>query len=118
MASALAARDAGVMFSLDLASFEVVRDCEAALNQILSTGCVDVVFCNEDEAEAVCKISGTWPGVAQPSPCLPDLFQSRATHTLSRIEKFYDGSFSLASGQQSVLSGCDIALPTLSPWCL
>eukprot|EP00892_Ulva_mutabilis_P001069 jgi/Ulvmu1/10963/UM007_0142.1 len=58
MSSALAARNAGAIFSLDLASFEVVRGCEAALKQVLTSACVDVVFCNEDEAKAVCKLFG------------------------------------------------------------
>lgn len=85
MASALAARDAGVMFSLDLASFEVIRDCEAALKQVLISGSVDVVFCNEDEAEAVCRVCGTWSGVPSPSLGASDLTRTPSTDTCSAL---------------------------------
>lgn len=47
------ARKAGALVSLDLASFELVRNCRSALQRLLGLGLVDVVFCNEDEAEAL-----------------------------------------------------------------
>lgn len=53
-----AARAAGAVISLDLASFEVVRGCWEALKAILSENLVTIAFCNEDEAGAVCKAEG------------------------------------------------------------
>ena len=50
-----AARKAGAVISLDLASFEVVRGCWDALRSILSEKLVTILFCNEDEAGAVCQ---------------------------------------------------------------
>ena len=44
------AKKRGALVSLDLASFEVVRNCRAALIEILSEGHVDLLFANEDEA--------------------------------------------------------------------
>ena len=44
------AKNRGALVSLDLASFEVVRNCRAALIEILSEGHVDLLFANEDEA--------------------------------------------------------------------
>jgi sugar/nucleoside kinase (ribokinase family) len=46
-------QEAGATVSLDLASFEVIRSCEAVLRELLGGGGVDVVFCNEDEAAAL-----------------------------------------------------------------
>ena len=45
-----AAKAKGALVSLDLASFEVVRNCKATLVRILETGVVDLLFANEDEA--------------------------------------------------------------------
>lgn len=39
--------------SLDLASFEVVRCCWPALEQLLDAGLLHTVFCNEEEAAAL-----------------------------------------------------------------
>jgi sugar/nucleoside kinase (ribokinase family) len=44
------ARARGALVSLDLASFEVVRNCRASLVAILNENLVDLVFANEDEA--------------------------------------------------------------------
>ena len=44
------AKNRGALVSLDLASFEVVRNCRAALTEILREGGVDLLFANEDEA--------------------------------------------------------------------
>ena len=44
------AKRRGALVSLDLASFEVVRNCRAALIEILREGHVDLLFANEDEA--------------------------------------------------------------------
>lgn len=51
-------RAGAVKVSLDLASFEVVRNCWSVLNSILSSGLIDILFCNEDEAGAVCTAAG------------------------------------------------------------
>ncbi len=40
--------------SFDLASFEVVRLFRSDLQEILSDGCVDILFANEDEAREFC----------------------------------------------------------------
>ena len=53
-----AARGAGAAVSLDLASFEVVRGCWGALEALLDQRLVDLVFCNEDEAAALCAAAG------------------------------------------------------------
>ncbi|KAI7846386.1 hypothetical protein COHA_000097 [Chlorella ohadii] len=50
-----AAHAAGARVSLDLASFEVVQNCWAALDSLLQERLVDIVFCNEQEAEALCQ---------------------------------------------------------------
>lgn len=70
MSSALAAKEAGVMFSLDLASFEVVCNCQEALKQVLSSDCVDIIFCNEDEAQEICKVLHTSVGATPPNLCI------------------------------------------------
>jgi len=49
-ACALAKANPGALVSIDLASFEVVRHCRAALSEVLESGLIDVIFCNEDEA--------------------------------------------------------------------
>jgi sugar/nucleoside kinase (ribokinase family) len=48
-----AARAAGALVSLDLASFETVGACRPALLALLGEGLVDVVFANEEEAAAL-----------------------------------------------------------------
>lgn len=45
-----AAKRAGALVSLDLASFETVAACRPALLALLAEGLVDVVFANEEEA--------------------------------------------------------------------
>lgn len=47
----------GAVISLDLASFEIVSGCWDALYETLKLGLVDIVFCNEDEAAAVARLS-------------------------------------------------------------
>jgi sugar/nucleoside kinase (ribokinase family) len=51
-----ASKSRGAMVSLDLASFEVVRNCRAQLLEILESGVVDLLFANEDEAEELMNI--------------------------------------------------------------
>ncbi|GFR51925.1 hypothetical protein Agub_g14410, partial [Astrephomene gubernaculifera] len=45
-----AARARGALVSLDLASFELVRNCKGALLGLLEDGLVDLIFANEEEA--------------------------------------------------------------------
>lgn len=52
-------RTKGALISLDLASFEVVRNCWDALSAILKEGLVDVVFANEDESACVADLLGS-----------------------------------------------------------
>ena len=49
-AAMTAAKRRGALVSLDLASFEVVRNCRSQLVELLNEGLVDLLFCNEDEA--------------------------------------------------------------------
>ncbi|KAL0432409.1 UNVERIFIED_CONTAM: 5-dehydro-2-deoxygluconokinase [Sesamum latifolium] len=44
------AKQEGVSVSLDLASFEMVREFRLPLLQLLESGCIDLCFANEDEA--------------------------------------------------------------------
>jgi len=61
-----AARAAGCTISLDLASFEVVRESrEWILGQLLKGKGIDVVFCNEDEIRAL------FPDASAPAPAKP-----------------------------------------------
>lgn len=58
------AKEAGCRISLDLASFEVVHAAKATLPAILENY-VDVVFANEEEAEAYTGIKGDFPAMAE-----------------------------------------------------
>jgi hypothetical protein len=49
-----AARAAGATVSIDLASFELVRNCKESLLGILRDGLVDLIFANEEEAITLC----------------------------------------------------------------
>jgi sugar/nucleoside kinase (ribokinase family) len=51
-----AARARCARVSLDLASFEVVARCWRQLGDLLAERLVDVVFCNEQEAAALCRV--------------------------------------------------------------
>lgn len=53
------AKAAGAQVSLDLASFEVVRACHSTLMDVLETGGVDIVFCNEDEMSEIQQLGAT-----------------------------------------------------------
>ncbi|MFO8048657.1 MAG: adenosine kinase [Desulfosudaceae bacterium] len=53
MATVRAAKAAGAMISLDLASFEVVHNTRALLEKVVKQY-VDILIANEDEAEAYC----------------------------------------------------------------
>lgn len=58
------ARAAGARVSLDLASFEVVERCWEGLSAVLEARLADLIFCNEDEAAAVCARAGGAAGGA------------------------------------------------------
>ena len=78
-----AARTAGAQISLDLASFEIVRGCWDALEAILRAGLVDVVFCNEDEAAAVCEVAALTGGSSGGGGADPDAaVEAALTHLL------------------------------------
>lgn len=47
------AKAGGAIVSLDLASFEVIRNCLGTLLSLLRSKMIDIVFCNEDEASAL-----------------------------------------------------------------
>jgi sugar/nucleoside kinase (ribokinase family) len=57
-AVAEASKAAGATFSLDMASFEVVRNCWSSLQAIIESGHVEVLFCNEDEASEIIRQYG------------------------------------------------------------
>jgi sugar/nucleoside kinase (ribokinase family) len=57
-AVAEASKAANATFSLDMASFEVVRNCWSSLRSVIESGHVDVLFCNEDEASEIVKQYG------------------------------------------------------------
>lgn len=65
-AVAEASKAAGATFSLDMASFEVVRNCWSSLQPIIESGRIEVLFCNEDEASEIVRQYG-----AQLPPVLP-----------------------------------------------
>lgn len=49
------ARAAGAQVSLDLASFELVRNTLPSLQGLLQAGLVDLIFANEEEAAMLCE---------------------------------------------------------------
>lgn len=53
------ARELGALVSIDLASFETVRNCIGPLRAVLEEGLVDIVFSNEQEAEQLADIVGS-----------------------------------------------------------
>jgi sugar/nucleoside kinase (ribokinase family) len=50
-----AAKAAGALVSIDLASFELVENCIDTLLRLLKQGLIDLVFANEEEAVALLK---------------------------------------------------------------
>jgi len=51
-----AAREQGAIVSMDLASFELVRNCKDALLEILRSGSLDMLFSNQEEAESLATV--------------------------------------------------------------
>ncbi|PIA52722.1 hypothetical protein AQUCO_01000530v1 [Aquilegia coerulea] len=49
------AKQEGVSVSMDLASFEMVRNCRSQLLELLESGDIDLCFANEDEAAALVR---------------------------------------------------------------
>lgn len=62
-----AVRAAGGRVSLDLASFEALHRCWGALESLLGERLVDTVFCNEQEAGALCQVGGPCAAGRQPA---------------------------------------------------
>lgn len=50
------AKELGAVVSLDMASFETVKNCLASLTDILKEGLVDIMFSNEQEAERLADV--------------------------------------------------------------
>lgn len=74
------AKDSGAQIALDLGSFEVVRNFQAELLSILSSGDVSCCFCNE-----VCELSGArWHALMQQLHSNLKLFTSQRV-TLSLL---------------------------------
>jgi sugar/nucleoside kinase (ribokinase family) len=59
-----AAKKAGALVSLDLASFELVANCRGVLQELLAAGLVDLVFANEEEACALAVAVDSTPDAA------------------------------------------------------
>ncbi|KXZ43676.1 hypothetical protein GPECTOR_83g288 [Gonium pectorale] len=62
----VAARRSGAMVSIDLASFELVRNCKEALLGLLQDGLVDLIFANEEEAITLASELSLVPPGADP----------------------------------------------------
>ena len=56
-----AAKAAGAVVSMDLASFELVRNCQASLADLVESKCLDIVFANESEVEELARVLGLLP---------------------------------------------------------
>ena len=54
-------KKAGALVSMDLASFELVRNCKESLMEILELGLLDLVFANEEEAAEMAVDLGLCP---------------------------------------------------------
>ncbi|GLI71363.1 hypothetical protein VaNZ11_016552 [Volvox africanus] len=68
-----AARERGALVSIDLASFELVRNCKDALLGLLQDGLVDLIFANEEEAVTLCQVLGIAPSGSEtndPEACV------------------------------------------------
>ncbi len=89
-AIARAAREAGCELALDLASFEVVYANKAVLDELLTSGQVDLVFANEDEAKA-------W-NAEGPEAALADL----ARHATVAVVKLGKEGALIRSGETTV----------------
>ncbi|KAG2441983.1 hypothetical protein HYH02_009776 [Chlamydomonas schloesseri] len=61
------ARAAGALTSIDLASFELVRNCKESLLGLLQDGLIDLIFANEEEAVTLCSELGLLPPPAAAS---------------------------------------------------
>ncbi|PNW80841.1 hypothetical protein CHLRE_07g331800v5 [Chlamydomonas reinhardtii] len=55
------ARATGAITSIDLASFELVRNCKDSMLGLLKDGLVDLIFANEEEAVTLCTELGLLP---------------------------------------------------------
>ncbi|XP_028100203.1 uncharacterized protein LOC114299627 isoform X3 [Camellia sinensis] len=108
------AKQEGVSVSLDLASFEMVRDFRAPLLKLLESGDVDLCFANEDEATEVVsdlflkepKNIYNFTGLSQ--PCCRRLDKSLAmvarpdTHT--SLDSLWSSSSGIESSQHRVIT--------------
>ncbi|EFJ42029.1 hypothetical protein VOLCADRAFT_119562 [Volvox carteri f. nagariensis] len=63
-----AARQQGALVSIDLASFELVRNCKDALLALLEDGLVDLIFANEEEAITLCQVLALGPPGSETDP--------------------------------------------------
>ncbi|KAG2440728.1 hypothetical protein HXX76_003585 [Chlamydomonas incerta] len=66
------ARAAGALTSIDLASFELVRNCKDSMLGLLKDGLIDLIFANEEEAVTLCTELGLLPPAADGSGAAPD----------------------------------------------
>lgn len=72
------AKEHGCTVSLDLSSFEVVRNFRAEITELL-TRYVDIVFANEDEARELCAVSPAAPDAFTPENAAAQLAQLCST---------------------------------------
>jgi len=78
-------RESGSKISLDLASFELVKECWKALTEkILKEKLVDILFCNEDEARAACEAGRLLENVAESSA--DEVIEAALSYFLQSVE--------------------------------
>ena len=66
-----AAKAAGAAVSMDLASFELVRNCKASLVDLVESKCLDIVFANESEVGELARVLNLLPAEKGTSPIFP-----------------------------------------------
>ncbi|WIA16547.1 hypothetical protein OEZ85_013220 [Tetradesmus obliquus] len=71
------AEQLGVRVALDLASWEVMASHWGAMQEALLSGCIDLCFCNQEEARQLCELQQLQP--ADPETALCYLLQHCST---------------------------------------
>ncbi|PSC70913.1 carbohydrate kinase [Micractinium conductrix] len=107
-----AAHAAGALVSIDLASFEVVANCWQHLDALLQERLIDVVFCNEQEAVALCKAAAVALPAGAPAgaavAAAQDYLLSRGAHT-AVVSRGSKGCSARAAGGGSAAAAASAA---------
>ncbi|MEW5301110.1 MAG: hypothetical protein WDW36_003990 [Sanguina aurantia] len=90
LAMAASAKAVGASVSMDLASFELVRNCLPALLELLTSGSLDVIFANEEEAMMLAS-------------------------ELGLVEPGASAEAQVAAAQTFLLQHCQVAVTSLGP---